>query len=255
MIPIKTDNELKIMREANRIIAVILTEIEEKIKPGVSTYELDQWAEQRILGLGAKPGFKGYITGKRVLPFPATLCTSVNNVVVHGIPSKEQVLQPGDIISIDVGCIYKGFYGDGAYTYAVGSIPDDTRNLLDTCHKALYIGIEKALKGNRVSDISRAIDRFVSPMGYGIVRDLTGHGVGRKLHEEPQVLNYDDGKKGQKLKVNMTLAIEPMVNQGTWQVKTLNDQWTVVTADGSLSAHFEHTVAITSNGPDILTRL
>ncbi len=255
MIPIKTDKEMKIMREANRIIAIVLTEIQEKIKPGVTTLELDQWAEHCILNEGAKPAFKGYITGNRVFPFPATLCTSVNNVVVHGIPSEKQVLEEGDIISIDVGCIYKGFHGDGAYTYPVGKISEETRTLLDTCKKALQVGIEKASKGNRVSDISRAIDRFVTPKGYGIVRDLTGHGVGRRLHEEPQVLNYDDGEKGKKLKVNMTLAIEPMINAGTWEVRTLDDQWTVVTKDGSLSAHYEHTVGITANGPEILTRL
>ncbi len=255
MIPIKTENEIKIMREANRIIAVILTEIEEKIKPGVTTYELDHWAEQRILSLKAKPAFKGYITGNRVFPFPATLCTSVNQVVVHGIPSKTQVLEEGDIISIDVGSVYKGYYGDGAYTYPVGNISDQARDLMDTCQKALYVGIERAVKGNRNTDISRAIDRFVTPKGYGIVRDLTGHGVGRRLHEEPQVLNYDDGHKGKKLKINMTLAIEPMINAGTWKVRTLSDQWTVVTDDGSLSAHYEHTIAITTNGPEILTRL
>jgi methionyl aminopeptidase len=255
LIPIKTDKEMKIMREANRIIAIVLTGIQEKIKPGVSTLELDQWAEQRILNEGAKPAFKGYITGNRVHPFPATLCTSVNNVVVHGIPSEKQVLEEGDIISVDVGCIYKGFHGDGAYTYPVGEISEEARSLLDTCKKALQVGIERAAKGNRVSDISRAIDRFVTPKGYGIVRDLTGHGVGRYLHEEPQVLNYDDGKKGKKLKVNMTLAIEPMINAGTWQVRTLNDQWTVVTKDGGLSAHYEHTIGITANGPEILTRL
>jgi methionyl aminopeptidase len=255
LIPIKTDKEMKIMRQANRIIAIVLTEIQERIKPGVSTLDLDQWAEQCILNEGAKPAFKGYITGNRVFPFPSTLCTSINNVVVHGIPSEKQVLEEGDIISIDVGCIYKGFHGDGAYTYPVGEISDETRGLLGTCKKALQVGIEKAAKGNRVSDISRAIDRFVTPKGYGIVRDLTGHGVGRKLHEEPQVLNYDDGKKGKKLKVNMTLAIEPMINEGTWQVRTLNDQWTVVTKDGSFSAHYEHTIGITANGPEILTRL
>jgi methionyl aminopeptidase len=187
--------------------------------------------------------------------FPATLCTSVNNVVVHGIPSEKQVLEEGDIISIDVGCIYKGFHGDGAYTFPVGEISEEARNLMDTCKKALQVGIKKAIKGNRVSDISRAIDRFVTPKGYGIVRDLTGHGVGRNLHEEPQILNYDDGNKGKKLKFNMTLAIEPMINAGTWQVRTLNDQWTVVTKDGSLSAHYEHTIGITPNGPEILTRL
>jgi methionyl aminopeptidase len=255
LIPIKTDKEMKIMREANRIIAIVLTEIQERIKPGVSTQELDQWAEQRILNEGAKPAFKGYITGNRVFPFPAALCTSVNNVVVHGIPSEKQLLEEGDIISIDVGCIYNGFHGDGAYTYPVGKISEEARTLMDTCKKALQAGIEKATRGNRVGDISRAIDRIVTPRGYGIVRDLTGHGVGRKLHEEPQILNYDDGQKGKKLKVNMTLAIEPMINAGTWEVRTLDDQWTVVTRDGSLSAHYEHTIGITTNGPEILTRL
>ena len=253
MIIIKTDNEIKIMRQANRIIAIILSEIEERIKPGVSTYELDQWAEERIIGQGAKPGFKGHVSGRRV--FPATLCTSINDEVVHGIPSRHRILKDGDIIGIDVGCVYKGFFGDGAYTYPVGTVSRETADLLDTCHKALYIGIEKAKNGNRVSDISAAIDRFVTPKGYGIVRDLTGHGVGKSLHEEPQILNYDDGQKGKKLKVNMTLAIEPMINMGSFRVKTLSDEWTVATEDGSLSAHFEHTIAITSNGPEILTRL
>jgi methionyl aminopeptidase len=253
LIIIKTDSEIKIMRQANRIIAIILSEIKDKIKPGVSTFELDQWAEERILSQNAKPGFKGYGSGSRL--FPATLCTSVNYGVVHGVPSKEVILKEGDIIGIDVGCIYKGFYGDGAYTYPVGEISDEARHLLDTCEKALYVGIEKAKKGNRVSDISIAIERFAAPKGYGIVRDLTGHGVGRNLHEEPQILNYDDGKKGKKLKNNMTLAIEPMLNTGTHRVKTLPDQWTVVTEDGGLSAHFEHSIVVTSNGPEILTRL
>lgn len=192
MIIIKTDNEIKIMRQANRIIAILLSEIEDKIKPGVSTYELDQWAEKRILSLDAKPAFKGYISGGRM--FPATLCTSINEEVVHGIPAPERILNEGDIVGIDVGCVYKGFFGDGAYTYAVGKISPEAQHLIDTCKQALYVGIEKAKNGNRVNDISVAIDRFVSPKGYGIVRDLTGHGVGRNLHEEPQILNYDDGK-------------------------------------------------------------
>lgn len=253
MIIIKTNEEIKIMREANRIIAVILAEIEDMIKPGVNTYELDQWAEKRIVGFNAKPAFKGYISGNRI--FPATLCTSINEEVVHGIPSRNRVLKDGDIIGIDVGCIYKGYYGDGAYTYPVGQVSEQARQLMDTCHKALYIGIEKANNGNRVNDISKAIDRFVTPKGYGIVRDLTGHGVGKNLHEDPQILNYDDGEKGKKLKENMTLAIEPMINLGTYRVKTLSDSWTVVTEDGSLSAHYEHTIAVTANGPEILTRL
>jgi len=253
LIIIKTDNEIKTMKQANRIIAILLSEIEDKIKPGVSTYDLDQWAEKRILSLEAKPGFKGYISGGRM--FPATLCTSINEEVVHGIPSRERILEEGDIIGIDVGCVYKGYFGDGAYTYAVGKVSEEARHLMETCKQALYVGIEKAKTGNRVNDISIAIDRYVSPKGYGIVRDLTGHGVGRNLHEEPQILNYDDGKKGKKLKINMTLAIEPMITAGTYRVRTLKDNWTVVTEDGSLSTHFEHTIAITENGPEILTKL
>ena len=253
MIILKTNNELKIMREANRIIAIILSEIRDKIKPGVSTYELDQWAEERLSSLNAKPAFKGYGSAGRI--FPATLCVAINEEVVHGIPSKERVVEEGDIIGIDVGSIYKGFHGDGAYTYAVGTVSDEARALMDCCKEALDIGIAQARKGNRISDISIAIDRFVTPKGYGIVRDLTGHGIGKNLHEEPQVLNYDDGRKGPKLKENMTLAIEPMINSGTYRVRTLADKWTVVTEDGSLSAHYEHTIAITPNGPEVLTRL
>jgi methionyl aminopeptidase len=249
VILLKTDNEMKLMREANRIIAVVLTEIRDRIKTGVSTYDLDQWAEKRILDLGAKPGFKGY------KGYPATLCTSINQEVVHGVPSKEKILEDGDIISIDVGSIYKGFYGDGAYTYAVGNISDEAKNLLETCEESLYVGIEQSKLGNRINDISIAIDRFVRSRGYEIVRDLTGHGIGRYLHEEPQILNYDNGLKGPKLKTNMTLAIEPMITNGSYEIRTLNDMWTVVTVDGSLSAHFEHTVVVTSNGPEILTRL
>lgn len=249
MILLKTNSEMKLMREANRIIAVILTEIKDIVKPGLSTYDLDQWAEKRIIDLGAKPGFKGY------KGYPATLCTSVNHEVVHGIPSRDKVLKDGDILSVDVGSIYKGFYGDGAYTYAVGEISTDSQCLLDTCEESLYIGIEQSKLGNRVNDISIAIDKFVRSKGYEIVRDLTGHGIGRHLHEEPQILNYDNGLKGPKLKTNMTLAIEPMITNGSYEIRTLGDMWTVVTIDGSLSAHFEHTVVVTSNGPEILTRL
>lgn len=253
MIIIKTDRELKIMREANRIAAVILTEIGDRIKPGVSTYELDSWAENRIMSLNAKPGFKGYRSGGRI--YPATLCTSINHEVVHGIPTKNRILKEGDIIGIDVGVIYKGYFGDGAYTYAVGKVSPEAEDLMKTCQGALNAAIKQAKKGNRVSDISAAIDKYVRPKGYEIVRDLTGHGIGKNLHEEPQILNYKDGKKGQKLKTNMTLAIEPMITNGTYKVRTLNDNWTVITDDGSLSAHYEHTVAITGNGPEILTRL
>jgi methionyl aminopeptidase len=255
MIMLKTDRELTLMREANRIIAVILSELEEKIKPGVSTLELDQWAEQRILSLRAKPGFKGYPNRAGVKPFPATLCTSINQEVVHGIPSPLRRLQEGDIIGIDVGAVYKDYYGDGAYTYPVGSISASARDLLETCKKSLELGIEQARPGNHLGDIAKAIDGHVRGRGYEVVRDLSGHGIGRHLHEDPQVLNYYDGRRGVKLKSRMTLAIEPMINAGSFKVQTMDDDWTVVTCDGSLSAHYEHTVALTDNGAEILTRL
>lgn len=249
MIRLKTDKELSLMRKANWIVAIILLEIENRIKPGVNTYELDMWAEEKILSLGAKPAFKGYEG------FPATLCTSINNEVVHGVPSKDRILEEGDIIGIDVGTVYKGFYGDGARTFAVGKVSDEVRDLMNTCEKSLCEGIKMAKEGNRVNDISVAIDRFVRTRGYEIVRDLTGHGIGENLHEDPQVLNYDNGHKGPKLKMNMTLAIEPMITNGGYEIMTLNNGWTVVTADGSLSAHYENTIAITENGPEILTKV
>lgn len=255
MIILKTNSEIKLMREANRIIAVILTEISDKIKPGVSTYDLDQWAERKLASMEARPAFKGYGARNGRNGFPGSLCVAVNDEVVHGIPSKDRILQEGDIIGIDVGSIYKGYHGDGAYTYAVGNVSPEARALMKCCEEALYVGITQARKGKRVSDISTAIDRYVTPKGYGIVRDLTGHGIGKSLHEEPQILNYDDGHKGRKLKENMTLAIEPMINGGTYKVRTLSDQWTVVTEDGSLSAHYEHTILVTANEPEILTRL
>lgn len=255
MIPLKTDGDLKLMREANRIIAVVLTEIEALIKPGVSTGELDRWAEARIRGLKGEPGFLGYGGGGRRRPYPATLCTSINEEVVHGIPSMSRKLQEGDIIGIDVGVRYKGFHGDGARTYAVGEITPQAKALMDACRDSLDRGVDAAIVGNRVSDISIAIDREVRARGFEIIRDLSGHGVGRDLHEDPQILNYIDGTKGEKLRARMTLAIEPMITNGSWRVRTLEDHWTVVTADGSLAAHFEHTVAVTDHGPEVLTRL
>ncbi len=249
MIRLKTDKELSLMRKANWVVAIILLEIEDRIKPGVNTYELDMWAEEKILSLGAKPAFKGYEG------FPAALCTSINNEVVHGIPSKDRILEEGDIIGIDVGTVYRGFYGDGARTFAVGKVSDEVQDLMNTCEKSLCEGIKMAKEGNRVNDISVAIDRFVRTRGYEIVRDLTGHGIGGNLHEDPQVLNYDNGNKGPKLKINMTLAIEPMITNGGYEIMTLNNGWTVVTADGSLSTHYENTIAITENGPEILTKV
>ncbi len=255
MIPLKTDGDLKIMREANRIVAVVLAEIAPLVRPGVSTAELDRWAEERIRFMKGEPAFLGYGGGGRRKPYPATLCTSINEEVVHGIPSAERKLKEGDIIGVDVGVRYQGFYGDGACTYAVGTISPRARQLMDACQEALDRGVAAAVSGNRVSDISLAVDREVRSRGFEIVRDLSGHGVGRNLHEDPQILNYIDGNKGEKLRPRMTLAIEPMITDGGWQVRTLDDHWTVVTADGSLSAHFEHTVAVTDHGPEVLTRL
>ncbi|MBU4405717.1 MAG: type I methionyl aminopeptidase [Candidatus Aminicenantes bacterium] len=254
MIMLKTDRELTLMRAANRIVALVLDDLGEMIKPGVTTLELDTWAEQRILGLKGKPGFKGYGARSGANPFPATLCTSINQEVVHGIPSAQRILQEGDIIGVDVGVIYEGYYGDGAYTYPVGSISSNARDLLDTCQNALHLGIEQARSGNHLGDIAKAIDGCVRARGFEVVRDLSGHGIGRSLHEDPQILNYYDGQSGAKLKSRMTLAIEPMINAGSYEVHTLDDDWTVVTCDGSLSAHYEHTVALTDNGAEILTR-
>ncbi len=242
------------MREANRIVAVVLSELRDRIKPGVNTLELDGWAEQRIVGCKGLPAFKGYGGRNGSQPFPATLCTSVNQEVVHGIPSPKRVLQEGDIIGVDVGVIYEGYYGDGACTYAVGGVSDQARALMDTCRKSLQLGIEAAQAGNYLGDIAKAVDGCVRAAGFSVVRDLSGHGIGRSLHEDPQILNYYDGRRGARLKSRMTLAIEPMINAGGWQVRTLDDGWTVVSSDNSLSAHFEHTVALTDNGPEILTR-
>jgi methionyl aminopeptidase len=254
MIMLKTDRELDLMREANRIVAVVLSELTERIKPGVNTLDLDGWAEQRILGLKGLPAFKGYDGRNGTQPFPATLCTSVNQEVVHGIPSRKRILRDGDIIGVDVGVVYEGYYGDGACTYAVGSVSGHARGLMDTCRKSLQLGIAAAQSGNHLGDIAKAIDGCVRAAGFAVVRDLSGHGIGRSLHEDPQILNYYDGRRGAKLKSRMTLAIEPMINAGSWEVRTLDDGWTVVSSDNSLSAHYEHTVALTDNGPEILTR-
>jgi methionyl aminopeptidase len=241
------------MRKASRVVAIVLEGIRELIRPGVSTLELDIWAEERIRRENALPAFKGYRRGLKV--FPATLCTSINNEVVHGIPSRERVLRDGDIVSVDVGAVYDGYFGDGARTYAVGEIDEEAQRLLDVCQQSLLAGIKMALVNNHLNQISNAIDQFVRAAGFEIIRDLSGHGIGRNLHEEPEILNFFQSRKGPLLKENMTFAIEPMITNGSYQVKTAPDGWTVLTADGSLSAHFENTIAITANGPEILTRL
>jgi len=248
LIVLKSKDEIKRMVEACRIVAEVLEGIKKIITPGIMTKELDEFAESFVLSRGAIPAFKGY------KGFPASLCTSINEQVVHGIPSLTR-LKEGDIISLDIGVYYKGFYGDAALTLPVGEIDEEAKRLLSTTEKALYQGIEKAVGGNRVSDISHAIQSCVEREGFSVVRNFVGHGIGRELHEEPQIPNFGNPGEGTVLMEGMTLAIEPMVNAGGWEVVILNDGWTAVTKDRSLSAHFEHTVAITSDGPLILTKL
>ncbi len=249
MIILKSDSEIKLMRDAGRIVAVVLTELAQKVAPGVSTAQLDAWAEEIIKKHNAIPTFKGY-NG-----FPATITTSINEELVHGIPSPKRVLKEGDIISIDCGATYKGWVGDAALTIPVGQISPEAQKLLEVTERALYIGIEQARVGNRSGDISAAIQAYVEKHGYGVVRNYTGHGVGRNMHEDPQVPNYGRKNRGVPLKKGMTIALEPMVNMGSPRTRVLDDKWTVVTDDGKLSAHFEHTIAITNGDPLILTQL
>jgi len=246
MIILKTKQEIEKMREANRILALLFNHLKPMVQPGITTRELDQEAELYIRSYNAAPAFKGY------KGFPSTLCTSVNNEVVHGIPGPRRLVS-GDIVSIDVGALHKGFYSDSCRTFAVGDISKETQILLDTTERSLYAGIEKALPGNRLHDISAAIQKVVESKGLGVVRDFVGHGIGKNLHEDPQIPNFGKKGTGPLLRAGMTIAIEPMVNQGSWKVAILEDGWTAVTADGSLSAHFEHSIAITDDGPVILS--
>ncbi len=248
MIVLKSEDEIKRMAEACRIVAEVLEGIGKDVSPGVMTKELDEYAESYILSKGARPAFKGY------RGYPASVCTSINEQVVHGIPSSRR-LRDGDIISIDIGVQYKGFYGDAAVSFPVGSVNAQSKKLLSVTEKALEAGMNKSIAGNNLSDISSAIQECVESEGFSVVRNFVGHGIGRELHEEPQIPNFGRPGEGPKLVPGMTLAIEPMVNAGSWEVIILNDGWTAVTKDKSLSAHFEHTVAITKNGISILTKL
>ena len=248
MIVLKTSRELAIMREAGRISAMALKVAGEAVEPGVSTWEIDRVARKYIESQGAVPSFLGYGG------FPASACISVNNVVIHGIPSKRQIIKAGDIVSIDIGAIYEGFNGDNAYTFACGDISAEAQRLLDATRESLYEGIKQATAGNRLGDIGSAVQRYVEARGYSVVRDFVGHGVGAKLHEDPSVPNYGTPGRGVRLLPGMTIAIEPMVNQGRHEVQVQKDGWTTVTRDGKLSAHFEHTIAITPDGPVILTK-
>ena len=247
MITRKSTRELRYMRDAGRVVANVFQELEKAIRPGVTTGELNRLAEDFITRQGARPAFKG------LYGFPAAICTSVNEQVVHGIPGLRK-LEAGDIISIDIGAEINGYFGDAAVTFPVGDISPEARRLLDVTRGALFAGIEMARTGNRLSDVSHAIQSHVEKHGFSVVRDYVGHGIGRKMHEDPQVPNFGRPGRGPRLEPGMTLAIEPMVNAGTYEVMTLNDGWTVVTCDGSLSAHFEHTVAITNGAAEILTR-
>lgn len=236
------------MAVAGRIVAEVLEETRNIVAPDVTTLELDKFVESYIKSKGASPAFKGY------RGFPASICTSVNEQVVHGIPSSER-LREGDIISLDTGVYYNGFYGDAALTLTVGEVSKVAKKLLSVTEKSLYLGIKKAVAGNRLFDISSAIQNQIESEGFSVVRSFVGHGIGRELHEDPQLPNFGRQGDGPTLKEGMTLAIEPMVNAGTWDVEILDDGWTAVTKDRNLSAHFEHTVAITSNGPVILTKI
>jgi methionyl aminopeptidase len=249
MIILKSKEEISKIARASRIVAEVLQELRRMIKAGVTTAELDQTAERMIRERGGEPAFKGYRN------FPATLCASINEEVVHGIPSPGRVLREGDIIGLDLGAIYEGYYGDSAVTVPVGAVPDSVRRLLEVTEESLYEGISRVRQGNRLSDVSHAIQACVEEAGYSVVTDFVGHGIGRSLHEEPQVPNFGEPGKGPRLKEGMVLAIEPMVNMGRPEVRILDDGWTAVTRDGSLSAHFEHTVAVSDDGPLILSRL
>ena len=247
-ITLKSPRELDLMRQAGQVVARVIATLVEAVRPGVTTMELDAIAEQEIGRLGAKPSFKGY------LGFPACICTSVNNELVHGIPGK-RFIRDGDIVSMDVGAIVGGFHGDAAVTVGVGEVSPQAKELMDVTREALERGTQAAQPGSRLGDIGWAVQSFVEERGYSVVREYVGHGIGKALHEEPQVPNFGSPGTGTLLKEGMVIAIEPMVNVGVWQTEVLENNWTVVTADGKLCAHFENTMAITKGGPDVLTRV
>lgn len=248
-VTIKSEREIGLMRESCRILAEVHARLGEAIRPGMSTLEIDALGEKLIRSYGCIPNFLNY-NG-----YPASICVSVNDEVVHGIPSKDRILMEGDIVSLDAGLIYKGYHSDAARTHAVGKISKEAQQLIKVTRQSFFEGIKYAKEGCHLYDISNAIDSYCTSFGYGVVRDLVGHGIGTSLHEEPQIPNFRQWRRGIKLKAGMTLAIEPMINMGNWQVEWLDDDWTVVTRDGSLSAHYENTVLITKGEPEILTLL
>ena len=246
-VTVKSAKEIELMREAGRRLEIVHDEMAKIIRPGISTMEINEKGDKVIRELGCKPNFLHYGG------FPASICVSVNEEVVHGIPKRDRILKEGDIVSLDAGLIYKGYHSDAARTHAVGQISPEAQKLLDVTKQSFFEGIKMAKEGQHLHDISRAIEEYVTPYGYGIVRDLVGHGIGTALHEDPQIPNYAQKRRGVRLQAGMTLAIEPMINAGTWQVRFLRDGWTVVTKDGSLSAHYENTILVTDGEPEILT--
>jgi len=244
----KSEAEIEIMREAGRIVAATHRHLEQFLKPGVTTKKLDEMAEKFILSQGAKPSFKGYGG------FKGSICASINEVVIHGIPSQKVILEEGDIISLDIGAEYKGYHGDSAWTYAIGEVSPEAKKLMEVTKEALFIGLEQVKPGNRISDISSAIETHVKSFGFDVPRDYTGHGVGKDLHEDPVIPNFGTPGRGPRIEKGMVFAVEPMVVEGSHHTMTLTDDWTVVTIDKKLAAHYEHTVAVTDDGYEILTK-
>ena len=248
MIVLKSAREIEIMRRAGSVLADVVERLREIVTPGISTLEIDEDVETFIASRGAQPAFKGY------RGFPATVCVSINDEVVHGIPSAQRRIKEGDIVGLDLGCIVDGYYADCAFTLPIGEIPADVQRLLDVTRESLERAIAECRRGRRLSDVSHAVQSHVEAHGFSVVRAFVGHGIGRALHEEPQVPNFGEPGRGPELRPGMVLAIEPMVTMGSWEVTILDDGWTAVTRDGSLAAHFEHTIAVTEHGPEVLTR-
>ena len=246
-VTIKSKKEIELMREAGKMLEEVHNKLADFVKPGISTLEIDQFGEKAIRDLGCVPNFLNY-NG-----YPASICVSVNDEVVHGIPSKDRILQDGDIVSLDAGLIHEGYHSDAARTHAVGNISEEAKRLIEVTKQSFFEGIKLAVPGNHLFDKSEAIQKYVESNGYSVVRDLVGHGIGTHLHEDPQIPNFKQRRKGMKLRPGMTLAIEPMVNEGSYDVVWLDDDWTVVTEDGSLAAHYENTIVITEDGCEILT--
>lgn len=249
MISIKSDLEINLMREAGKILAETHEKLKEFVRPGISTLEIDEYAEKLVKKYGASCSFY------KLYDFPRNFCISLNEEVIHGIPKKERILKDGDVLKIDGGVCYKGYHSDAARTHIIGNVSDEVRALVERTEQSFYEGIKNAIVGNHIYDISAGIEDYISKFGYGIVEDYTGHGIGQKVHEDPDVPNFKTLKKGPIIKKNMTLAVEPMINIGTYEVDVLSDEWTVVTKDKSISAHYENTIVITDNGPEILSKI